>query len=261
MCHTGKIDIKICLIGDKSNQTPRFIIWGDSYADALTPAFTALGKSYKVTGTEMSLSAGGPLLNLNRSHLSDKWNHSWKLSNQSVLQFTQKHPEVTDVFLIGSWPAYALGAPHKSMASKKNFISYFDEHDSLKAFELSLKETVVNLTKQGKRIWVVLPIPEADRHVPRWLTLHENENKTVWIDGYPMRRTALLPIFKKIQAAYGIRLLDPSDILCRNNKQKCRINANGKALYVDEGHLSATGAVFISEILRPAFNLMQQENQ
>ncbi|WP_394753775.1 acyltransferase family protein [Crenothrix sp.] len=245
-----KPDIEKCLIAGHSNLPPRFIVWGDSHADALTPAFETLGELYNVPGIQVSYNTGAALLKAKTLKFSDKSNDNRQLFYQNVIDFLQQQPLIKDVFLVGYWNAYTEG-------SRK--ITYLDEHDSLKAFQSSFKETIKHLTAQGKRVWVVLSVPKADRNVPLWLALNETQGEVIWIDGYLAQRNVLLPFFEQMQADYKVRLLDPSDLLCRDNKRRCRINSAGKALYSDYHHLSATGAIFVAESLMPAFKLMQKE--
>ena len=262
-----KPDIKKCLVGAESNLSLRFVIWGDSHANALTPVFGTLGKEYGVSGIQASYAGGASLINVKRSDWTSIENQKWQDFNQRVIQFVQQHPAVTDIFLVSRWMTQVFGYSEYELRTRgrtgrdENFaISSIDRNDPVSAFQQSLQDTVSILLAEGKRVWIVLPVPEVDRDVPRWLAIHgTDEDHDIWIDGYPSwRQSTLLPIFEKVKTKPGIRLLDPIGFLCRDNNHECRITTKGNSLYLDDNHLSATGSVFLSDMLRPAFEEMSE---
>jgi hypothetical protein len=66
----------------------------------------------------------------------------------------------------------------------------------------------------------------------------------------------LRPFFDRLSKQYGVTLLDPLPYLCRPDR-KCIIAHNGKAVYSDEYHLSASGSLLLADMLRPAFEVMK----
>jgi hypothetical protein len=121
-----------------------------------------------------------------------------------------------------------------------------------------MEKAVSLLVSQGKRVWIVLQIPPLDRSVPRWLALHAADQSEVWIDSHHLEEvTNLRPFFDRLSNQYGVTLLDPLPYLCRPDR-KCIIAHNGKAVYSDEYHLSASGSLLLADMLRPAFEVMKQ---
>jgi hypothetical protein len=95
--------------------------------------------------------------------------------------------------------------------------------------------------------------------VPRWLALHAADQSEVWINNpHPEYVNNLRPFFERLSEQYGVQLLDPFPYLCRADN-KCLIAHEGKAVYVDGGHISASGSLLLTEMLRPAFETMKQD--
>jgi len=97
--------------------------------------------------------------------------------------------------------------------------------------------------------------------VPRWLAIHGQPHEEVWIEGYPERRNVLLPVFKRMEDKYGVTLLNPTEFMCKPDNSKCIIASQGKALYRDDDHLSVSGALFLEDMLQPAFEFMKKAEQ
>ena len=98
-----------------------------------------------------------------------------------------------------------------------------------------------------------------DRTVPRWLTLHGDEQREIRVNNpYPERATYVNRIFENLRKKYGVILLDPLPYLC-DADGKCRIAYQGKSVYFDDDHLSASGSLLLTEMLRPAFETMKQD--
>ena len=49
----------------------------------------------------------------------------------------------------------------------------------------------------------------------------------------------------------ALRVADPKDALCPGDS--CLYKVNGHALYFDESHLSAYGAMYVAQTLEPCF--------
>lgn len=246
-----------CAIG-ASDKPRSFLLWGDSHADAITPAFDLAGKRKNVSGIVASFSGGAALLGAARKDKSTAHNNAWQLFNQKVLDYLGQTPNITKVFLVGRWTAYALGHTDYE-GDRGGTISFAGKNAPPKeALRLSLIDTITKLQALGKQVYIVATIPEADRNVPNWLARHAVRNvkdEDVWIKGYPQRRRALIPMFEALSRTYGVKLIIPDNTLCRSpshNASECLIAADGKSLYFDDDHLSATGARKIAGIFEQA---------
>lgn len=265
-CHhnAGNYTSEVSYLNDclfpENEVSPSFIIWGDSHSDALTPVFIEMSESYGITGIQSSFSGGPALLKTTRTEQTVDWNEKWAMHKEDMIGLLSKSDTIQDVFLVARWGVYYLDrtAYEQNLGNKSLITSCLEKECSKeKAFVRGLEETVSTLTKLGKRVWIVFQVPVTDRNVPRWLAIRGKPDKEVWIRGYPERRKALLPIFERMRDKYGVRLLNPVDFMCSSDNSECIIASGGKALYYDDDHLSASGALFLTDMLRPAFEAMK----
>ncbi len=272
-CHYGhntlnpQLDLDNCLLGEKNKTAPQFLVWGDSHADSIVPAFEVLGRQYGVLGVQMSYSGGGTLLKVKRNRWTDEQNKKFVTFMNRALATIKNNDSLTNIFLMNRSLSYSYDlSPYEARSGggvNPKPLSYTGEDalNSVTAFRLGLENVVSELLSAGKRVWLILPIPEADRHPPQWLAKNITHSGKVWVKGYPERRQLLLPMFYELRAKYGerVRLLDPMSYLCKDDSSECLIAANGRSLYRDDDHLSAHGARFIADMLIPAFELMSNE--
>ncbi|SJM92955.1 putative acyltransferase [Crenothrix polyspora] len=265
-CHTDPYSsdyhfpsIEKCLIGQQTANAPiRFLVWGDSHANAVTPVFDALGREYGLAGGHATLFGHAALWGAKSN--DDNATLNWLQFNQEQLKVIVDR-SIHDVFLVGRWPSYVFSATQFEGTLGRNGIPNVlikGHKTGLQAFRASLEETVQRLQQQGVTVWLVLPVPEMDRIMPRWLALNAADQTDVWLKApYPERAAAVWPVFKELQAKYGVHLLDPSLQLCREDGQ-CRVAYKGKSVYYDDDHLSTSGSLLLREMLRPAFDAMKQ---
>jgi hypothetical protein len=245
-CH-GLFSLDACSFSGTKNESPQFMIRGGSHADAITPVFHVLADQYAVKGIQASANVAPFLVGVHFSNLPLSHNKHREEFSLSALQMIEEK-SIENVFLVGCWANYI-----------KSGLTSSSSVDSMKAFQEGMEKAVSMLASKGKRIWIVLQVPSMDRPVPRWLALHAANQSDVWIDNpRPEDSTKLRPFFEYLSQQYGVHLLDPIPYLCRADG-KCRISHKGKAVYVDGGHLSASGSLLLADMLRPAFEIMKQD--
>lgn len=250
-----------CLLGSRTvpNSPISFLVWGDSHADAITPVFNALAKQYDINGLQLSLSGRAALWDVRFNSVSIEDNGSWDDFNRKTIEIVDKK-QINSVFLMGRWAIYSglsQNAFEKRNGSKDTFLIKTDLAPN-QAFRSGLEEIIKRLQQLGTRVWLISPSPEMDRVVPRWLMLHGGDQRELRIQNpYPERADFVNSIFEGLQSEYGIRLLDPLPHLC-NTDSSCLIGYNGKAVYYDDDHLSASGSLLLTDMLRPAFEVMMK---
>jgi peptidoglycan/LPS O-acetylase OafA/YrhL len=244
-CH-NLFSLDSCSFAGTKEEYPSFMIRGSSYADAITPVFHACADQYALKGIQSSSNVAPFLVDVQFINLPLSHNKNREELSLSALKVVEKY-NIKDIFLVGSWAGYI-----------KLGLTSSNSLDSMKAFQEGMEKAVSLLVSKGKRVWIVLQVPSIDKQVPRWLALHAAEQSDVWIDNpYPEDATNLRPFFDRLSKQYGAILLDPLPHLCRADG-KCHIAHKGKAVYLDQGHLSASGSLLLEEMLRPAFELMKQ---
>jgi peptidoglycan/LPS O-acetylase OafA/YrhL len=243
-CH-DKFALKPCSFGGANEEYPRFMIRGSSFADAITPVFNLLADRYKIKGIQASAGTAPFLVGVDFSQ-GRFHNEKVKKLNLSALKVLDEYA-IKDIFLVGAWAGYI----------KLNLISS-NSTDSVTAFQQGMEKAVSMLVSKGKRVWIVLQVPSMNMPVPRWLALHAADRSEVWMDNaHPEHVTNLRPFFDRLSKQYGVTLLDPLPYLCRGDG-KCLIAHQGKAVYYDLGHLSASGSLLLEKMLKPAFEVMKQ---
>jgi len=163
-----KLNTDGCIFSKKNK--PSFFVWGDSHADAITPLFLKMGEDYNISGVQSSLSGGAALLETVREEQKSSWNDKWNLHKKDIIELLKKSGTIQNIFLVARWDAYYLDRPdyEKNLGAEQLITSCVKKQCSKKeAFEIGLEKTVSTLTKLGKRVWIVLQVPLADRNVPR----------------------------------------------------------------------------------------------
>jgi peptidoglycan/LPS O-acetylase OafA/YrhL len=235
----------VCSFSGTKDQSPQFMVLGSSQADALVPVSRVLADKYSLKGIQVSSPTSPFLIGVKFANLPSQSNTKREEFNLSALKIAEEH-QIKNIFLPGLWSAYIKSG----LVSSGNL-------DSISAFKEGMEKAVSLLVAQGKRVWIVLEIPPLDRSVPRWLALHAGDQSEVWTDTYPLEKvTSLRPFFDRLSKQYGVTLLDPLPRLCRPDG-KCIIANNGKAVYSDQYHLSASGSMLLEDMLRPAFEVMK----
>jgi peptidoglycan/LPS O-acetylase OafA/YrhL len=255
--YDASLPVKECIFGNLSLTHPQFIVWGSSHADALVPVFKELANQHALAGIQMSLSSSPALLDVSDGNPTLSRNKNWKNYNQNVLKLIEEKL-IKNVFLVARSSSYAYGST-KFEGNVESTLQSSTTTDPRLAFEYGLEKAVATLVAKDKRVWLMLPVPEMDRTVPRWLAFHNAGETEVWVDNpYPERAASLRPFFERLSQQYGVHLLDPLPHLCRADG-KCRIAHNGKSVYYDDDHLSASGSLLLADMLRPAFERMKQD--
>jgi hypothetical protein len=70
-------------------------------------------------------------------------------------------------------------------------------------------------------------------------------------DVYLQRQKFVLATFAHLQQLYGVTVLYPQDVLCRDGR--CAVALDGVPLYRDEHHLSVYGARRLTGLMAHAF--------
>jgi peptidoglycan/LPS O-acetylase OafA/YrhL len=253
---------KLCVLGDLRG-TKSFLLWGDSHAQAISPAVATLAEQHGVRLLHASQGGCPPLIGITRlppfsgAELCRQFNRAmaeWLLSS-----------DVTDVVLVARWNTYATGLPSRGADSRvKQVLRIGDDSssfagaadDNASSLERGLERTFAALVKAGKRVWLLEEVPYIGYEVPDTLAqlyltnrpfdliapdlaLHRQEAQRF--------RDMLLPFEKK---GLVVRL-DPATILCPG--AKCDVSRANVPLYKDDDHLSRQGALLLEPILNKIF--------
>jgi peptidoglycan/LPS O-acetylase OafA/YrhL len=217
----------LCVIGPEG-QKPSFLLWGDSHASVLQPAFQAIATDAGVAGWHASHSACPPLVGLVRPQRPKcRW------FNDVILRLIPKN-DIDTVFLAARWAGYRRPA-----------------------LERYLPETIRTLTELGVTVVLIEPVPELWHAGPRDLALavlfgRPMEPLSTRKSDHEHRMAEVRRLFDRMEAEFGAIRIDPAATLCP--AALCRVTDAGRSLYADSHHLSQVGALLLAESLAPAFS-------
>jgi len=232
----------LCSDGPQDNAAPRALVWGDSHAMALLPAYRRLAAAHGVR-VYFALKAGcRPLLDMtNRSYDAD-WQVGCLAFNAAVARAIHAiRPRV--VILNAHWiDADADLSPLPSSAV-----------DALQSnFGRGLQRTLDEIIAAGASACVVLDVPAYKYDLP--YALNMASFRGIGVDFLTLSRTEALAQYRAPEHDFHLleqrgmlRSVDPKDLMCSSDS--CVYQVNGELLYSDWDHLSARGALFVSSAI------------
>jgi peptidoglycan/LPS O-acetylase OafA/YrhL len=163
--------------------------------------------------------------------------------------FLERDREVTDVILVFRHSAYLYGDqtrtfPRVPNEKQPNFLKDLSPDVARARYVASLTEIVRRLSASGKRVHVVLPIPDLPTHVERYI-FTDGHSDPARVTGtslayYRERNALILPVLRGLDAMPNVDLLDPTQAVC--GAQACAALIDGRSMYFDDNHFSLEGA-------------------
>jgi peptidoglycan/LPS O-acetylase OafA/YrhL len=249
-------DDDMCILGEKKkDEKPKFIVWGDSHAEALMPAFQMLAKTKNEYGVFASASACPPLLDVVRT---DNPTHSQQCEkfNDLMIKYIREH-SIPNVVLVSRWGI--VGVHYKEETE-----NHQNTDDQSKIFEYGLESTLKNIRESHAKIWLMDRVPVTDYEIPSALgrfAMFGKPTSELEIDfeKYQEYANEFNVILEKMKPKYDFVVLHPSSMLCSKERQKCKVEDDGKSLYRDHQHLSSYGARYVSPVFQPLFDSMTHD--
>ena len=241
---------------------PQFMVWGDSHADAIMPAFTALAERYKVPGWFASYGGCPPLLTAYRIDRTRR--HQCRAFNDTVAKLIADN-KIKTVFLVSRWTVYSDGNNEDGpQSTKRTFIGSASHQERTRqssqlAFAEGLEKTLQALRSAGARVILVEQVPEHTALVPTLLA----RGVAAGIDpaqiGLPLkvhqaRQSYVVSQFDQLAKEPDVVRLDPAARLC--SEAGCKVVDGTITLYNDYQHLTASGAEWIAGMFEPVFEDM-----
>jgi peptidoglycan/LPS O-acetylase OafA/YrhL len=233
----------------ESSNLPRFgaenapiecVIWGDSHAMALIPAFDAAFKTLKIAGRQATLSSTPPLMSESsqRTRVNNKVHQEF---NSAVLTHIQTtHPQFA--VLAAMWSDYAI-----------------DDQ-----FLPRLQHTIKELESAGSTVILVLDVAQQPFDVPRTLSRRSQVGLPTWNLGTSdieyQRRNRACNQQLRYAAGKTCKLVDPGRVLKNGSGQWLQLE-NETLLYRDDDHLSIEGALLLSDEIRELFRTLIKDSQ
>lgn len=209
-----------------------WLVWGDSHAMAVTPAFHQYLEARGLAGQAATHSWTAPLIGYFKGTQFGMGLDSLDF-NQAVFEHIKVNA-IPNVVLVGAWSGYQYEP---------------SDHPSSGAFQTSLIATVHAIHEAGAQPWVMLQIPSQGFDVPKVLAQYAMANQPIEpLCAKPNPEEyaiANVPgLLEQLQTA-GAVLLDPRPYCLSEDGTHYRVVQDGKPLYRDSGHLSIDGAIVI----------------
>ncbi|MFO1141849.1 MAG: acyltransferase family protein [Amaricoccus sp.] len=245
----ARIGDTACRFGAQpAGEAADFLLWGDSHAGAVLPGVEAAAVRAGRNGFVVGQTACAPLLGVDRIDLGTDSRCSDFAA--AVLKFLQGRDDMPVVILAGRWALAAEGSrsdePERNalLAPRAGSLPSGTVADNLAVFRAGLADTVAAIRATGRRVVILGGVPEIGWSVPDVLGAH-------LMHGTPLppaptagevasRNARVDAVLAELAREPGVAVLPLAPIFCTPG---CAVNdAEGRPLYVDDDHLSRTGA-------------------
>lgn len=234
-----------CSFADASGAGGSALLWGDSHALAVLPAFEELAAARHMRLYFVAHSSCWPILGgLDRTR-DVAAQAACSAFNAAVVDATKSlNPSL--VILAGRWndENFAAAPGVERLAGESEFSS-------------ALRKTVRSVEDGGRRaLCVVLDVPQLK--YPGSHALMMAQRRRIADDFLTVKRTdAQRPVqrmegdVRSLAQAGALRFADPKAALCPG--EDCLYKANGRSLYFDNDHISRDGAEYVRQELESCF--------
>jgi hypothetical protein len=176
--------------------------------------------------------------------------------NEAVLDLATRDDGIRIVVLAAHWSLYATGVRYgREARSRVRLADGRTDPPSAGAneavFRRGLERTAAALAGAGKEVVVVGPVPEVGSQVPWALALAAWHGRNVDIRplraAFEDRNGIVLSALAGLGRRGPARVVHPHAALC--DDARCRVEDDGRPLYVDDNHLSRRGAAAVGRLL------------
>ncbi len=239
----------LCSVGSKDYDAPLGVLWGDSHAMALLPAYQDLALSHHLRLYFAIRSACRPLIGFtNKSQTRSSRVHCQQF-NDAVAQAIRRL-DPTLLILNAHWVDEDTDLVSRSdaqaMPGESNFSS-------------GLRRTLRETASKRRTVCAVMDVPTLEYDLPYALGIARRRG--IAEDFLHLHRADALNQYSGPQGEIRtferrgmLRSVDPRELLCRADS--CTVESGGELLYWDANHLSVAGARFVASALDGCFRGM-----
>ena len=213
------------------------LVWGDSHAMAMWPAFDALGKQYAKTVQCAAHLATCPVLgyeSFNETSLLEKST----LWGQAIVEHVRKK-QIPHVVMIANWHWYYN----------------YQQETSHEEFSAILLETTLALRQAGAKVWILKEVPAQTPHyriaIAKALLAGKSANvgvaKSKHLKG-SLKEDEIFALSRK----NGAQIIDATPVFFAEGETS-KLQVNGDSIYFDATHISKEGAIFLKQLFVPVF--------
>ncbi len=237
-------DKKVCHVG-VDDAPESFILWGDSHAGALAPAFEHLAQTDNLAGAVAFHSGCAPLLQLKRygAQAEDCTGYG-----NSVLDYIKAH-HIKNVFLHGRWGLYTESVrPEQGIPLL--LTPDLRPEENYAVFSQLVHSTLKELHDLDLNVVIIASVPEVGTNVPETLARDAISGKPVALnlsrDQFMKRQERAFQVLRSAAAEYSDQIVYPHEALCATSE--CSVMNAQYPLYCDDDHLSVHGALYLTSM-------------
>ena len=243
--HRGPLPSAGCRYGSvDANGDYDVLVWGDSHADAVTPGVVDWAQKRGWSVREATQGGCAPFSD-ERLPIFPPVARDCRATRAEVLREIAANPKLKLVVLAARWPLYRDAPPFYDINSPRISASFKPQNNDLTP---SLTATIDMITPKSKaQVMILGPVPELTVIPPECVALRRHlhlDEQVCWRvpAGPPLARLrpAEAQIRQALAARPAVRAAFPSADLC--NAQTCLSALDGRLIYFDDDHLSASGA-------------------
>jgi peptidoglycan/LPS O-acetylase OafA/YrhL len=236
----------LCSFGPDDKDAVRALVWGDSHAMALLPAYEKLALSHHLRLYFAVYSSCRPLLGFTNRAQRDWTRIGCARFNAAVVQAVRLlDPRllILNAHWIDEDADLVSGSNAAGPAGESNFAQ-------------GLRETLRETGSTHRAVCVVMDVPTFKYDLPNALGVARKRG--IAENFLNVTRAEALEQFqgperdiRAFERSGKLRSVDPKDLLCRAGP--CTFESGGNLLYWDADHLSFSGAQFVSSALDGCF--------
>lgn len=227
----------VCAFGPDIPGAPRTLVWGDSHAEAIAPGVVAAAEQNAAGMWFAGRHGCAPGASI-KPALEPFMPDGCAAFDRAVLQLLSRE-SVEEVVIASRW--VALNPP----TGRGNADEYAAALGQL-----------VDSIRGRQVVWLVGPTPGLKYAAPRSLYVQslgfgrDTELRTTRA-AFLEKEAPVLRVLTQLCERSNVRCVWPHESLCRSDL--CEVVADGRPLYFDDNHLSATGARRLSTMFEPIF--------
>lgn len=243
-----------CTLGNLNESVPvSFILWGDSHANVMLDTVDSAAGELGVKGKFFSEKGCVPIVGVSRSPEREKC----QKVKEKVVDYVQKN-KISNLLLISRWDGYINdGVKPLYLIDEQN--KKASEQVSREVFSRNLTDMIKYFDEQGVYVYILKQVPE-NKHFDYRKLFYESIRQgstalTQPINLYEHREYSLYSdeVFLYLEQNYSnVEIIDPTEILC--DETECLANANGTSIYVDNDHLTHSGATLLKPLFLDVIN-------
>jgi peptidoglycan/LPS O-acetylase OafA/YrhL len=244
----GAVPNDFCTVGVKPGEPIDLVLWGDSHAASLIPAFR---KYAEERGLSFAMTVRGDCLPLLGVWRTKDPTQVCRTFNEEALAFIKEH-QARNIAIAARWQIYAAGPQRLLDEAHASPSKSADKA----IFTAAIERTLAALP--DRNILFVEPVPELRGELPAaYLLMHRiglpPSQVAPTLKEHRKKARALGEALDDAGKSHRFSRFDPAAILCKG-EELCAFEADGNLLYSDDDHLNLEGSLHLYPALAEALD-------